>query len=128
MSIDEWFHQPPSSNVPPKPEEAQALQNFLAGTISVHTAAERFTAVTASAGNNSEEVGKALTRMWKFVMDLAQDFPETQDKIVELLAEIEKLPDLEHDGHTVIYHGMKVWSDLPTFGWEMRDRWNCELQ
>lgn len=129
MSTDEWFGQLLSSDESPKPEEVQALQAFLAGNISsVHAAAEKFTAVAARAGNSSEEIGDALYRMWKLVIDVAQNFPETQDKLVELLTEVENLPDLERDGHTFIHHGMKVWNDLPTFGWEMRERWNCELR
>lgn len=128
MSIEEWFRQRSSSCELPKPEDAQAIQEFLAGNISVHPAAERFTAVVTTAGNDPDEIGEGLWRMWGIVIALAQDFPGTQGKIVDLLAEIEKLPELEHDGHNIVYHGMNLWSDLPTLSWQMRDCWNCELQ
>lgn len=127
MSIDEWFRQLSSDDEPPNPEEARAIQEFLAGNMLIHTAAERFTAVVATAGNDLDEIGEGLYRIWNLIIDLVQEFPETQDKIVDLLAEIEKLPNLEHHGHTIVYDGMNLWSDLPTFGWVMRDRWNCEL-
>ena len=127
MSIDEWFRQLSSDDEPPNPEEIRAIQEFLAGNLSVRTAAERFTAVVTTARIDLDEIGGDLYRMWNLIIDLVQEFPETQDKIVDLLAEIEKLPKLEHRGHTVTYEGMNLWSDLPTFGWVMRDRWNCEL-
>lgn len=128
MSPDEWFRQLSSSDFSSQPAGTQSLQDFLAGKISVHTAAKNFTAEAARPENSSERVEEEIYRMWNLVIDLAESFPETQDKVVELLAEIEKLPDLERHGHTFTYHGMTVWSDLPTFGWEMRERWNRELR
>lgn len=131
MSVDDWFRElSTSSRLQSNPERTQALQEYLTGKTPAHSAAKSFSAIVKNGLNDSDDFGDGLYNglfsIWVLVLDIARDLPQTQDKLVKLLIEIEKLPDLEHDGRTVDYHGMKVWNELPGFGWQMRDCWNCE--
>lgn len=124
MSIDEWFNQILSSDYPIEREEVHAVREFLADRISVDTAAQRFTAVVA---RNKDDLEDGLDRIWAFIIDIAKKFPDAQDKLVQLLKRIKGLPDLEADGEVIkVYGTLKVWSDLPLFGYKMRDCWNCK--
>lgn len=122
MPVDDWASEFPDPLA--KQEEIMAISDYFHDILPVHSAAERFTALTRAA----DLPGEGLYRIWKHIVFLALEYPMLQDKIVELLAEIEKIPHIEKDGHPFNKYGQDVWSNLPLFGVEMRKLWNCESQ
>lgn len=121
-SVESWFRQLPHDDDTPKPEEEQALIELLTGTVPANVAAEKFTSAVA----REETPEDGLERIWSFIDDAAEELGSKHAKLIELLAEIKKLPDLTRDGQPLTADGDNViWKDLPRFGWDIRDRWGC---
>lgn len=124
MFIDDWFINLPASDLQPHVEETNALEDFLSGFISPQSAAEKLTAVTSSTKDNVEE---GLCRLWRILLAIGKNFPDTQDELVQLIGGIKALPDLKLDGEIVTVGELKVWRDLPLFGSEIRSYWISKL-
>lgn len=124
MFIDDWFIELPASDYQPHVEEVNALEDFLSGFISPQAAAEKLTTVTSSTKANVE---KGLYRLWRILIAIGKQFPDTQDELVQLVKGIKALPDLKFDGEIVTVGELKVWRDLPLFGSELRNCWISKL-
>lgn len=124
MFIDDWLIDLPASNYRPHVEEVNALEDFLSGFISPQAAAEKFTTATISAKDNVES---GLCRLWRILLAVGKNFPDTQDELVQLMEGIKALPELKSDGEIVTIGELKVWRDLPLFGSEIRHYWISKL-
>lgn len=74
-----------------------------------------------------DKVNDVLYESWNRVFDLAQDTPPgEQDRLVEFLLRLKGHQDKDEKGEAKVYEteNGKLWADLPTFGWEARERWN----
>ena len=63
---------------------------------------------------------------WEFIIDAAQEVPEKQDLLVQLLQAIRHLPEPHSEGKKtdVMEKTRPPLADLPGFGMGMRERWN----
>lgn len=121
-----WFHKKGSEEDGPTPLEASALEDFLEGKLHPSEAAINIT--TSCSKEDQQEEGLpnpdwVFERLWGFILDAAQQIPDTQDQLVHLISAIKRLPDLEPD-HDPVGGGM-TWADLPYLHELMRDSWNC---
>ncbi len=116
-SVEPWFRQRPLDPDTTSPEEQQALEDFLTGKVSAEVAAERITA--AVVGSKSAEL--RLPRIWGLINDAAVDLPSEQEKLIDLLEAIQKLPDRGKGKKKI------NWSDLPWFANDIRDMWDGQL-
>lgn len=122
--IDDWLINLPASDYRPHVEEVNALEDFLSGFISPQSAAETFTMATTSTKDNIE---KGLYRLWRILLAIGRKFPDTQSELVQLMEAIKALPELKSDGEVVTVGELKVWTDLPLFGSEIRNYWISKL-
>ena len=123
-----WFQQKRLVEDGPTPSEVSALKDFLNGDLGPSEAAMNVT--TSCSKEDEQEFGIAnpdwvFERLWLFLLDAAQQIPETQDQLVKLLAAIKQIPDLQPD-HIPVGGGGWTWADLPFLHEVMRDSWNCE--
>ncbi|OJJ80713.1 DUF3632 domain-containing protein [Aspergillus glaucus CBS 516.65] len=66
-----------------------------------------------------------LNLTWNFIITCVREFPEHQDKLVDVLVSLSKLPDATTDqGEPLKKHGMQVWEDLPMLDWDFREEWD----
>lgn len=119
---EEWFGKFTSDEDDPKPEEVQALEDFLGGATSAQVAAAKFTAVVP----DEKDPANGLYRIWDLVCDAAREIPRSQDRLLELLATIRQLPDVKckMSGSAGSMDSIE-WKDMPILGWVLRDSWNC---
>ncbi len=69
----------------------------------------------------------ALWVLWSAFNKVAQRVLEKQERLVELLLAIKNLPPvLKPDGERLTCWGGRFWEDLPIFGPNMRESWNCK--
>ncbi len=116
QAVEQWFDSLPHDEDTPKEVEEQALRDFLTGKTSADVAAKKLTSVVAE----SEAPEEHLPRVWSFINEAAVDLPGVQEKILDLLEKIQKLPDVGRGRRSI------VWKDLPDFANDIRDRWDCE--
>jgi hypothetical protein len=93
------------------PDEAQALNDYLNGSISVEEAARKITAPILNESDPLEE----LYRLWSLLSEgMVELSTEDRLKIIDLSTHIEALPSA---------HGIQ-WADLPGFGsmWDTLNR------
>lgn len=107
--VELWFDRLPQDDDMATETEATALKDFLAGRKPVDEAAKELT--SAAATSRAEE---DLARLWGFITDAALALPDQQDKLIELLTAIKRLPP----------GGAVDWSRLPGFASDIRDRWD----
>ncbi|KAG9765647.1 hypothetical protein KCU73_g332, partial [Aureobasidium melanogenum] len=100
-----------------RPEEAQALRLYLDDKINVVEATRLMTEPTES----SEDPSDDLPNLWGLLQDALIELPNSQQKVVRLLSNIQDLPNFDLD-----FHGKKrsgpledrsrsLWHDLPSF-------------
>ncbi|KAH6847181.1 hypothetical protein B0I37DRAFT_374428 [Chaetomium sp. MPI-CAGE-AT-0009] len=51
---------------------------------------------------------------------------ERQAPLLEFVARLRKTTVTGADGKPLVHEGGELWTDLPTFGWVVRDRWNFD--
>ena len=124
MSYDAWVQEKQADEHGPSPSEASALSAILQGRSSPKEAATNMT--KDSSVFDQGGLKTKLWRMWIVFIEAAQDFPEKHSILVKLLQAIQRLPGPLHHGKPILVHDMRVWADLPRFGWEMREFWNCK--
>lgn len=77
----------------------------------------------------SDDVEEELYRGWKAVISRAAATSYTEGGRSALVAFLVSLTQKRSDGEQAnsdygVVQGMKVWQDLPLFGWQVRDAWN----
>ncbi|CAD0092386.1 unnamed protein product [Aureobasidium mustum] len=100
-----------------RPEEAQALRLYLEDEIAVTEAARLITLPTES----SEDPGADLPNLWGVLQDALIELPNSQQKVVHLISNIQNLPDFDLDLHGKKRSGplgrpsSSLWHDLSSF-------------
>ncbi len=111
-----------------KPDDVQALRNFLDDKITAEEAAESMAKRTSTAANRSD-VYESLFSLWIFITDAAIYLPSSQAKLIELLKAFQSLPDAElPGGEGADYIPLKqgeLWKELPHWGNVWADTFNC---
>lgn len=114
--------------------EAITLKHYLRNLIPVTTAAEQITRPT----EESTSPGIPLLYLWGLLQDAAIEIPGCQSKIVDLLLEIQKRPDVhitEQQREGALSDSQwTLWKDLPHFGhdwfdlnwWMYSSHWRIE--
>jgi hypothetical protein len=92
------------------PERAEVLRGLFSGCLSTQSAAEELARVSLTPDENVE-----LT--WTVILVAARTFPGQQEKLVDLLLQMSKLPPAKDE------HGEQlrkccggIWEDLPEIG------------
>jgi hypothetical protein len=86
---------------PPKVALRPTLKDYIFGRLTVQAAAAKLSTMVAAADVGLES---ALNNLWSYINTVAQKLPAAHDRLVDLLAALRQLPDLECDGETV-----EVW-------------------
>lgn len=103
------------------PVELKAMLDYLNGETTADEAAPRYTGDAAKSENH------ATVYIWALIMDVAEEFPQAHEKLVELLKAIVRLPPLMHDGRTIkSLNQWEYWKDLPEFEFELRENHDGE--
>lgn len=99
----------------------KTLQAYFAGDLSKESATESIASTSLSA----PELGQGLAHSWEIILISARENAQYQDKLVDLLVHLSGLPPAkDKEGEQLKQHGMRVWADLPTLGWEFNSEWN----
>lgn len=92
LSVDEWMDNFVSEWAPdndprdlPSANERKAVSDYLHGRISAGEAAFAYTRDTISENTSGD--------IWFLIYHIAQDLPETQDRLIELIRAITALPN-----------------------------------
>lgn len=99
-------------------EEQQALLDFLNDKTSANEASRYYTSAVAESDDPNGMY------IWSLLYTVARNLPQTQDKLIELLQGIQRLPDLERNGKVETAFGEKFWSELPGFAVDLREIWD----
>ena len=92
------------------------LENVFNNNASPSTAAEKI------ASRSTSSINADVAGLWNLTTCCAMKLPKQQDKLVKVLVNLSKLPDVKtNDGKPMMKYGMQVWRDLPTLGWVLRD-------
>lgn len=103
-------------------ERLAILHDLFAGNSSSQKAADALASISLSTSSDPEG---SLSLTWATIIVSAREQPEHQDKLVDVLVNLARLPDAKNkQGEPLVVHGMRVWSDLPTLGWELNYEWN----
>lgn len=122
---DAWFEnaieRPGPDGEGCRRSEAMALKHYLRNQITVSTASEQIAKPT----EESLSPGDPLLYLWGLLQDAATEIPGCQSKIVRLLLEIQKRPDVhiteqQRDG-ALSDRQWTLWKDLPHFGHDWFD-------
>ncbi len=101
------------------------LQDLYDGNSSPQKAADALASISLS---TSSDLGVPLGRTWDTIIVAAREKPEHQDKLVDVLATLARLPDAKNEqGKPLFIYDMRVWSDLPTLGRELNYEWNGNI-
>ena len=74
----------------------------------------------------AESIADLLWDTWVAVFEVAGQTPvDRQGKLVEFMVELQKVKVTGANGQPLKdENGGVVWTDLPTFGWVAREKWN----
>lgn len=106
------------------------LEDLLKGTLSPQIAMERMLSKTPlqESPDDDADVNMSLCHTWARLIPAASKFPEHHEKLAELLVLLSHSPPLKNDrGEDLIVYDMRVWTDLPRFGWELNSEWNGKV-
>lgn len=82
------------------------IQDFFNNNIPLQTAVKALASTSLSDAVSTEG---AVGRLWVLIIACARDMPEHQDKLVDILVNLSKLPYAETDeGEPLILHDMHV--------------------
>ncbi|WPH04972.1 Hypothetical protein R9X50_00787000 [Acrodontium crateriforme] len=79
--------------------------------------------------DNDEHIEIELREAWKAVIEAAASTPHSspqKQKIADFILDVQAQPAVEKDGEKCTMHEMRLWTDLPLFGWVMREVWNTD--
>ena len=110
MACEDWLASMATDPDMPTPEEIDAIKDFIDGKNTGEIAAQQCTARIYL-----EEENPDPTPIWSLLESLAVEFPDTQDKIVELLAAIKGLPNPVRNGKEHRIYSQRTFSDLGYF-------------
>ena len=102
----------------PTTAENAAIKCLIDGQISATEAAQQCTSRIAAEDDPNPEL------IWYFLQDMAIELPDTQYKVVEMLAAIKNISDPIRNGQPSRIYSEKVFSQLAYFGAGFADSWN----
>ncbi|OJJ35845.1 hypothetical protein ASPWEDRAFT_76201, partial [Aspergillus wentii DTO 134E9] len=97
------------------------LQDLFNDKISAKAAADQLAASTNLTHSSN------LDCLWYMVIRCAYEFPSQQDKLVDALVQLSKLPDATENDKPIILNNEKVWKDMPYLGFAFREEWNMSV-
>lgn len=118
---EDWFAAMAKDPDMPTPEEVNVIKEFIDGKMTADAAAKQCTSRISL-----EETNPDPTLIWSLLEDLAVEFFETQDKVVELLTAIKRLPDPIRNGKEHRINSQKTFSDLGYFRADFGDYFRGE--
>lgn len=108
----------------------EILQSLSDGHLTTAEAAPKLAAITVPDPNiDPEECEEHLQELWAIVLEFLAKAPGRVKMVADLIWCIARLPPvLTESGHQLAVNDgdERVWQDLPTLGWELREEWNCE--
>jgi hypothetical protein len=108
----------------------EILQRFADGHLTAAEAAPKLAALTVPDPNiDPEECEEHFQELWAIVLNFLKKAPGRVEMVADLILCIARLPPIltESGEQLAVDDGcQRVWQDVPTLGWELRDEWNCE--
>lgn len=122
-AYDTWMQRvrDEADDVMASSEEQQALLDFLNGLTTADEAAARYTKGVAMSDD------RETVYIWTLLQDVAGEFPQAHERLIELLKAISHLPPLERDGAVIKFNGLEFWKDLPDFAFMLREKTDGEI-
>ena len=110
-----------------------AVHDLIKGA-NIETAVSKLTRPTLDAisKGSDDQVESSLTALWSAVIRAARETSDedVHDRLITGLREIKSLPPalVRKNGEKEQYSnwGGRVWDDLPIFGAQVREEWNCK--
>ncbi|KAF2762773.1 hypothetical protein EJ05DRAFT_481660 [Pseudovirgaria hyperparasitica] len=106
--------------------EFTALKEFSAGGSDAAGTLEKFTEpLRKAAGNgNEDEISDALAYEWKSILTVAENTTHSeQSHLIDFVTRLRKETLKSSSGGAISHEGGSIWTDLPTFGWQVREAW-----
>lgn len=112
-----WMHRvrEEATDIMASEEEQNALLDYLNENAPANEAASRYTKSVATSDDQE------TVYIWSLLQDVAEEFPETHERLIELLKAITDLPTIERDSRVIESYGLVFWRDLPDFVFELRE-------
>jgi hypothetical protein len=108
----------------------EVLQSFADGHLTAAAAAPKLAALTIPDPNiDPEEIEEYLRELWQIILVYLARNKSRVKTIADLIWCLARLPPVltESGEQLAVDDGcQRVWQDVPTLGWELRDEWNCE--
>ena len=102
----------------PSIEEQQAFLDFLNEKTTAEEAAQAYTSLVTNMEYPDPE------SLWLLIWQAAEDWPETHERLVELLKAISHLPPIKKAGKVGEGSVLEYWSGLPELEFGLREYWD----
>ena len=102
----------------PSIEEQQAFLDFLNQKTTAEEAALAYTHNVTNAEIQDPE------SLWSLIWEAAQEWPETHQRLVDLLKAITRLPPITRKSSTGEGSKLEYWKDLPKFEFLLQEYWD----
>jgi hypothetical protein len=123
MEAEDWLAYYEQDRSPPAVELGPTLKDYMLGRLTAQAAAEKLSAMVAA---DDVDLESALDDLWAYINNAAQKLTAAHDRLIDLIAALRELPDLVRDGEPVDIWEMTVWRDLPLWGVDVREKYNCK--
>jgi hypothetical protein len=108
----------------------EVLQSLSDGRLIAEAAASKLAALTIPDPNiDPEEIEEHLSELWQILLVYLAEAQNRVKVVADLIFCIARLPPLltASGEQLAVDEGLqRVWQDVPTLGWELREQWNCE--
>ncbi|KAK3291985.1 uncharacterized protein B0H64DRAFT_408659 [Chaetomium fimeti] len=119
-----------TTTTPAPPTPAQLLEplaNPSAGAATADAVQAAVQGFSDQLRANQASIGDFVWAAYGAVFDAVDRTPpERQDRLVEFVARLRETAVNGADGKPLVHEGGELWTDLPTFGWVVRDKWNFD--
>jgi hypothetical protein len=127
--LDSDSSSPPPDYGMSRPCE-EILQTLADGRLTAAEAAPKLAALTIPDPNiDPEDSEEYLQELWEIVLVFLKEVPGRVKIVADIVLCMARLPPVltESGEQLAVNDGReRVWQDLPTLGWALRDEWNCE--
>jgi hypothetical protein len=110
----------------------EILQSLSDGNLTAVEAAPRLAAFTVPDPDiDPEECEEHLQELWAILLEFLGEAPGRVKMVADLIMCIAHLPPVltESGEQLAVDDGtQRVWQDVPTLGWALREEWNCECR
>jgi hypothetical protein len=78
--------------------------------------------------DGGDDLEAGLWDLWAIINDAAKQVPDVHDALLDLLAALRQLPNVKRDdGELLRVWDMVLWRDLPIWGADVREKYNCKF-